>query len=181
MQPKQFHPKRRKVKHDAHAPNQNEKDERSGNVLTDQLVEKQLKVLNADEDVELALSALTSSKLIRNFGDPHRALAGSEQVNEYLEADSGDVVNYFHQEGSVEEEKPAHRIGDIAAADLGAEPAPDHAQADAMTGKLAHAATFDIAASDNNVPSFRFSFGQHGGNDALVMLQVGIHNAKVRR
>jgi hypothetical protein len=55
------------VKHDAYAPNQDEKDERSGNVLTDQFVEKQLKVLNADENVEFALALLTSSKMIRKL------------------------------------------------------------------------------------------------------------------
>jgi hypothetical protein len=90
-------------------------------------------------------------------------------------------VRGFHEEITANEEEAAHRIGNFAAANSGAEAAAQSAQSHAPGREFTHAAAFDIAAANDDIEIFGFQLVKHVRQNLLIMLEVRIHDGEERR
>lgn len=78
------------------------------------------------------------------------------------------------------DKEPAHRIGYGTVANKSADSRADRAELGALRGKPAEASSRHVAAGHDDIEIFESDLLQHFGEDALVMLQIGIHDGNVR-
>ena len=122
-----------------------EEDEAHGDVTADELVEDELEVLEADDEIELALAVLAKAEVVGDFADADLAIGGEDDVEKDLEADAGEAVGDALEEGAAHDEEAAHGIGEGGMALDAGETAAEAAEADAPAAEVAHAAAADVA------------------------------------
>jgi len=140
-----------------------------------------LQILDTNQNVELAFAVLAITKSVRNFLQTHRAVAGRQQIDQNLEADSRNAMHHFHQKWPGQDEKSTHWIVDFATAHGLTEAAAEHAETNAMLRELSHTPAADIAAAHHDVEIFRLQPLEHFGEQRLIVLEVGIHHRHIGR
>ena len=93
-----------------------EEDEADRDVAADELVEDELEVLEADDEVELALAVLAEAEVVGDFADADLAIGGEDDVEQDLEADGGEAMGDALEEGAANDEEAAHGIGEVGVA-----------------------------------------------------------------
>jgi len=156
-----------------------EEHEANGDVAADELIEDELEVLEADDEVELALAMLAEAEVVRDFANADLAIGGKDDVEQDLEADGGEAMGDALEERAADDEEAAHGIGELGVALDAGETAAEAAEFDAPVGEVAHAAAADVAGANDQVEIFERYFAKHLGKHGFVMLEVGIHNGDV--
>lgn len=156
-----------------------EEHEADGDVAADEFVEDELEVLEANDEVELALAVLTQAEVVGDFADADLTIGGQDDVEEDLEANGGEAMGDALEEGAADDEEAAHGIGEVGVALYAGETAAEAAEADAPVGEVAHAAAADVAGADDEVEVFGGYLANHLGEHGFVMLEVGIHDGDV--
>jgi len=86
-----------------------------------------------------------------------------------------------HERFAREHEEPAHRVADGCSGQLVCQGSGKLAHRNSPLAPLPHAATFDVAAADDEVDVAAANDREHVEQDGLIMLHVAVHHRNVGR
>ena len=161
----------------AERADQSEGDEAQRQQAAEYLVEQQAGELRQHQCVELALAGDALVEHEREFDDPQRSGRAECQVEQDLEALTGEVAGQLLEQGARQHEEAAHRVGEPYRQEClrQADPAVRQQMAPAA-GESGIVAALDVAAADGEVIFAGLQRRQHVGQAGLVVLQVAVHH-----
>ena len=148
----------------------------SGQEIAAELADNQGKVLDGGVDVELAFAVLARAEGVANLCKADGRLRGGEEVEQNLEAAGLESRRTGENKGAARDKEAAHGIGDLAFTHGVADVFAQAAEQDAAACKVTHAATICVARADDKIKLLLPRKGEHAGQDALVVLHVGVHH-----
>lgn len=156
-------------------------DERKNNEARRQRAARQFaqdeeQVFDADADIELAAAVDAVAEMVADFTNADGPFAGGENIEQDFEAAAVQAVHNFAEEALAKQEEAAHWIRQFASEDGTADALAETAQEYTAGGEVAHAAAIGISGGDDDIERLFLQLLQHAGEDALVVLKIGVHH-----
>ena len=158
---------------DAEPADQREQQEAHRDCRPDELLKEQHQVFPGHHRVELALAVQPLAEIERHLGEGERPRRGGEQIQQDLEPLARQRAHRLGKGLALDQEKPAHRVGQIGLDDQPAEPVGDVADHHPRALPLADPAMPDMPAGDDDVEAFGLDLVQHCRESGPVHGRLG--------
>ena len=166
---------------DAGQSDQAEQQEADGDGVVGQLRHQQRGEIERDLGVDLALAVQTFAKHEWQFGDPQAAMRRRHDVEQDLEPLRRQPRRQRLEAVAPHHEEAAHRVAEIDAEEASRERARPAARAFTVGGQARGGTAGEISAGDDEIDVASAQAVEHGDEQCLVVLQVGVHHGDIIR